>query len=140
MATRKVKAEVILNAFRGRALSNLASRDLPVDVSLKLAEVFEEVESRGRLLQKEVDKLVEKYCDKDAENKPLKEKVGNLTVTKIEIQRDDYDKDYEKLAEQEVDFKISKPTIKLSDFEDNSDPKNKKKATLSTVEIQNLSK
>ena len=105
LSNRKIVADV-------NTLSQVAQRKLPVKAGFAIAKNLNKIESVLNIYNKERQKLIDKYCEKDEEGKL---KTENNTYEIKEGLRDDFNKESEELLEIENEVDIHKFNIKELD-------------------------
>jgi hypothetical protein len=88
-------------------LSGVAQKQLPVKVSYAISKNISKIESELKVYDKERQKLIEKYGEKDENNKVVADEKGQI---KFE-DKDGWDKDIKVLLEIENEIDIHKFSI-----------------------------
>ena len=105
LTNKKIVADV-------NTLSVIAQRKLPVKAGFAIAKNLNKIESVLNIYNKERQKLIDKYCEKDEEGKL---KTENNTYEIKEGSKEDFNKESEELLEIENEIDIHKFNIKELD-------------------------
>jgi hypothetical protein len=98
----KLSNEKILND--AVQLSKLSQKELPIKVSYAIAKNISKIESELKTYNKERDKLIEKYSQKDEHGKTIIDENNRIKLKEEHLE--DWDKDIKELLaiENEVDI------------------------------------
>lgn len=109
-----VKNEVFEVVQSNQVLKNLAeSREVPVRVSFRLAKMLKSLDENLKIYLTEKQKIIEKYCKKDEEGKPMVE--GNqYSVSPENLEA--FQKEFFELLVLETDLGVDKIKAKLDDI------------------------
>ena len=105
LSNKKIVADV-------NTLSVIAQRKLPVKAGFAIAKNLNKIESVLNIYNKERQKLIDKYCEKDEEGKL---KTENNTYEIKEGLKEDFNKESEELLEIENEIDIHKFNLKELD-------------------------
>jgi hypothetical protein len=95
------------------ALRSVAQKQLPVKISYAIAKNISKVESELNIYNKERQKLVDKYAEKDKNGQPKIDKNNQYHIKKECLQ--DWNKDIQDLLSIEVEIDVYKFSIDLLD-------------------------
>ena len=94
-----------------QALKNLfEARDIPVEISFRLAEFAYQLRGPVEIYINEKEKLIKRYADKDKQGNLINQN-GKYIVTK---EKEKFTDEYRKLTDMETN--INKPTIQLGQW------------------------
>lgn len=107
----KIKNGALELLETSQVLKNLfEAKDIPIEVSFRLAEFAYKLEGPVKIYISEKQKLVKRFADRDQHNKLVVQN-GQYIVTK---KTEAFATEWQKLADMEID--IDKPTIQLGSW------------------------
>lgn len=109
----KLSNRKIVEGLRG--LKELSEKQIPVNISFKIAKNTSKVEAILKIFNREKEKLIDKYAEKDSKGNVITDKTGYVQIKKDCIEK--WNKDYSILLDIENDIDIQKFKIdKLNGF------------------------
>lgn len=96
----KIKNEVLINSIG--VLSKLTNMELPIKLSYALSKNITKIDRELEVYNKERQKLIEKYGEKDKEGKLKTKEDGTINILDI----DSFNKDLKEILEIETEIDI----------------------------------
>lgn len=90
-------------------LGSLTEKKLPIKISYAIAKNISKIENELNIYNKERQKLIDKYCSKDADGKNIIDKDNKLNIEDKYL--DDWNKDLNELLDIEIEIDIHKFNI-----------------------------
>jgi hypothetical protein len=92
-----------------------ACETLPIDISFGIARLTKELVEKGETYFQFKNQLIEKFCDRDEEGKPV---IGDNGQFDIIEKREPFMEEMSKLLLQKIELNCSKVVIYLDDLEE----------------------